>query len=481
MNTFVNAVVNQEARTTNGMKALKSTSNAVVDLFYNIGASRGKDITPAFVAAFVQDRALALRVAAWVRDVRGGAGERETFRNILRYLEKTDVEACKALLAKVPELGRWDDIFVFNTDVMKSHAYTMLGDALRERNGLAAKWTPRKGKVAAEIRAFFGMSPKFYRKSLVEMTKVVETQMCAKDWNSINFSHVPSVAASRYKKAFNRNTPLYAQYVAELVKPVAERSVEVKVNASAVFPYDVLKGRISTGYGRSMNWDKTELDLIQAQWDALPNYVGDADILPLVDSSGSMTCAAGGHGSKSGLSCLDVAISLGLYLADKNTGKFKDTFLTFSRNPQLVNLKGNINQKIAQMNTGEVANTNLHRAFDKILEVARKGNVAQDEMPKVLLILSDMQFDQGVEYDESAIQMIARKYAEAGYEMPRVVFWNLNASYGNAPVKFNKSGVAMVSGFSPAVVKPMLAGDIETFTPEAVMLKTIMDDRYKVL
>jgi len=115
------------------------------------------------------------------------------------------------------------------------------------------------------------------------------------------------------------------------------------------------------------------------------------------------------------------------------------------------------------------------------LSVARKGNVAQEDMPKVLLILSDMQFDQGVEYDESAIKMIERKYAESGYEMPRVVFWNLNAAYGNAPVKFNKSGVAMVSGFSPAVVKPMLAGDIETFTPEAVMLKTIMDDRYKVL
>jgi len=483
MNTFVNAVANQEARTTNGMKARKSTANAVVDLFYNIGASRGKDITPAFVAAFVEDRDLALRVAAWVRDVRGGAGERETFRNILRYLEKTDVEACKALLSKVPELGRWDDIFVFQTDVMKSVAYTMLGDALRARNGLAAKWTPRQGKIAAEIRAFFGMSPKFYRKSLVEMTKVVETQMCAKDWNSINFSHVPSVAASRYKKAFNRNTPLYAQYVAELVKPVAERSVEVKVNASAVFPYDVLKGRISGGYayGRSTKWDKTELDLIQAQWDALPNYVGDADVLPLVDSSGSMTCAAGGYGSKSGLTCLDVAISLGLYLADKNTGAFKDTFLTFSANPKLVTLKGNINQKIDQMNTGEVANTNLHRAFDKILEVARKGNVAQEDMPKVLLILSDMQFDQGVVHDESAIEMIARKYAESGYTMPRVVFWNLNASYGNAPVKFNKIGVAMVSGFSPAVVKPMLAGDIETFTPEAVMLKTIMDDRYKVL
>ena len=150
MNTFVNAVVNQEARTTNGMKARKSTANAVVDLFYNIGASRGKDIVPAFTAALVENRELALRVAAWARDARGGAGERESFRNILRYLEKTDVEAAKALLAKVPELGRWDDIFVFQTDVMKSMAYTMLGDALRERNGLAAKWTPRKGPIRSE-------------------------------------------------------------------------------------------------------------------------------------------------------------------------------------------------------------------------------------------------------------------------------------------------------------------------------------------
>ena len=202
MNTFVSAVKNQESRTANGMKARESTANAVVDLFYNIGASRGKDIVPAFTAALVENRELALRVAAWARDARGGAGERESFRNILRYLEKTDVEAAKALLAKVPELGRWDDIFVFQSDVMKSAAYTMLGDALRDKNGLAAKWTPRKGKIAQEIRTFFGMSPKFYRKSLVEMTKVVETQMCAKEWDTINFSHVPSVAASRYKKAF---------------------------------------------------------------------------------------------------------------------------------------------------------------------------------------------------------------------------------------------------------------------------------------
>ena len=480
MSTFVNAVVNQEARTANGMKARNSSANAVVDLFYNIGASRGKDVTPAFVAAFVQNRELALRVAAWARDIRGGAGERESFRNILRYLEKNDVEAAKALLSKVPELGRWDDIFVFQSDVMKSAAYTMLGDALRAKNGLAAKWTPRQGKIAAEIRQFFGMSPKFYRKSLVEMTKVVETQMCAKDWDNINFSHVPSVAASRYKKAFNRNTEKYKEYVAELMKPEAERSVDVKVNAGAVYPYDVLKGRINS-YG--VSFDKTELNLIESQWAALPDYMGTArDILPLVDVSGSMTCPAGGYASKSKLTCLEVSVSLGLYLADKNIGKFKDTFLTFSDNPELMHLKGNINQKIDQMVKSEWGmSTNLHAALDKILSVAVKGNVPEHEMPAMLLILSDMQFNACVRHDDMAIEMIARKYQDAGYEMPKVVFWNLNASYGNSPVKFDKSGTALVSGFSPAIVKPLLSGDLDGFTPESVMLKTIMDDRYKVL
>ncbi len=479
MSTFVEAVKNQEARTENGMKARKSTANAVVDLFYNAGASRGKDIKPAFAAALAENRELALRVAAWLRDARGGAGERQLFRDILVYLENTDTEAAKALLAKVPELGRWDDLFVFKTKALKEVAYTILGNALREKNGLAAKWTPRQGPIAAEIRTFFGMSPKFYRKSLVEMTKVVETNMCAKDWDSINFSHVPSVAASRYKKAFNRNSPAYAAYVAELMKDPKDRTVEVKVNAGAVYPYDVLKGRINS-YG--VKFDKTEMDLIQKQWEALPNYVGDGNILPLVDVSGSMSTPAGGHGSNSKLSCMEVAVSLGLYLADKNIGKFKDTFLTFSSNPELLHLKGNINQKIDQMIKSDWGmSTDLNKAFSKILATAVGAGVPQNEMPEMVLILSDMQFNQCVNHDDSAIQMIARKYEAAGYTLPKVVFWNLNASYGNAPVKFDKSGTALVSGFSPAVVKPLLAGDLENFTPESVMLKTIMDDRYKVL
>ena len=475
MSTFANAVINQEARTENGMKARASTASALVDLFFKAGASRGKDITKDFVAAYATDKNIALRIAQWMRDARGGAGERELFRQVLKYLEKNDKDAAKALLAKVPELGRWDDIFVFTDKDLKAQAYTMLGDALRAKNGLAAKWTPRKGEIAREIREFFGMSPKFYRKSLVELTKVVEQDMCAKNWDAINFSHVPSLASARYKKAFNRNTQEYAKYVAELMKDPKDRTVNVKVNAGAVFPYDVLKGVIGA-YGK--NYNSTELNLLQAQWDAMENFIGDANVLPLVDVSGSMSCPAGGSGSNSKTTCMDVAISLGLYMADKNKGKFKDTFLTFSSNPELLHLTGNIVQKVQQMSSSNWGmSTDLVKAMDKILSVAKQGKVPQEEMPEMLMIMSDMQFNQCARFDDSAMQMMARKFEEAGYELPKIVFWNLNAK-DNVPVKYDTRGVALVSGFSPAIMVAVLGGDAEQFTPEAMMMKTVMVPRY---
>jgi len=475
MNTFVNAVVNQEARTENGMLARKSTANALVDLFFKAGAARGKNITKEFTAALVEDQDLALRLALWLRDARGGAGERELFRQIMVQLENTRPDLAAKLLAKVPEVGRWDDLFVFKTQPLKAQAYTMLGDALRAKNGLAAKWTPRKGEVAREIREFFGMSPKFYRKSLVEMTKVVEQSMCAKEWDEINFSHVPSVAHARYKKAFGRNTSKYAEYVTALVKG---DDPKVKVNAGAVFPYDVLKGVIGS---YRTNFTANELVVVQKQWEAMENFIGDANVLPLVDVSGSMSCRAGGSDSKSVTTCMDVAISLGLYVADKNKGKFKDTFLTFSGTPELLHLKGNIVQKCAQMSSSNWSmNTDLVKAMEKILKTAKDGVVPQHEMPEMLLIMSDMQFDQCARFDDTAMKMMSRKFEDAGYELPKIVFWNLNAK-DNVPVKYDTRGVALVSGFSPAIMVAVLGGDTEQFTPEAIMLKALMNPRYDLV
>lgn len=468
MNAFVTAISNQEARTSNGMKARVSTANACVDFFFAVGASRGKNVIPQFTAAYVENSDLALRISAWARDARGGAGEREVFRQILTHLETSAPADAEKLMAKIPELGRFDDLLVFKTKPLKDRAYTLLGNALREKNGLAAKWTPRKGEVAAEIRQFFGMTPKQYRKTLVGMTNVVESAMCSGAWDTINYSHVPSVAHARYKKSFGRHGTTYAEYVTKLVKG----EDGVKINAGAIFPHDILKGRIGH-FATTMT--AQELAVVEAQWAALPNYIGDASVLPLVDVSGSMTCTAGDKGTTT---CMDVAVSLGLYFADKGRGAFKDCMLTFSGSPELIKLKGNINQKIDQMvKTDWAMNTNLNKAFEKILSVAVNQKVPAADMPGTVVIFSDMQFDQCVNHDDSAIQMIERKYEEAGYELPKVVFWNLHAG-ANVPVKFDKSGTALVSGFSPAIASAVLSGDNDGFTPTAIMLKAVMQSRY---
>ena len=468
MTTFASAITNREARTENNMKARASTANSVVDLFYKIGGLRGQNPIPAFEAAMASSPDLAVRVALWARDAREGAGERESFRRILKHLDKFNPDVLTAILHKVPELGRWDDLLVIENTKVRPIVVDMIRKALNDGNGLAAKWMPReksssdwKSAQARKLRKELGLSARQYRKLLVSNTKVVEQDMCAKNWDKINFSHVPSLAAARYKNAFLKNAKeRYEDYLSKL----ASGDKSVKVNASAVFPHDVMKD-FRSGKGA---------DLIRAQWDALPNYVGDKNILPIVDTSGSMTM--GEYGAKTTFTPADVAFSLGVYLADKNKGPFKDCFLTFNSVSNLYNLKGDVISKFKQMATAPWGgSTNLHSAFDTILNTARKANVPASEMPDVVLILSDMQFNQCVRFDDSAIQMIQRKYSESGYEMPTVIFWNLRDA-GNTPVQFNEKGVGLVSGFSPAIVKNILGG--KNLTPYDLMLDTIMNPRY---
>jgi hypothetical protein len=457
MTTFTDAVRNQGARTTNGMVARESTSNSLVDLFYKIGSARQTDIIPSFVAAYAEDPYLAVRIALWARDARGGAGERKTFRSILEHMDKYQPEEVREFLHIVPELGRWDDLLVVENT--KDLAYDLIFKALAAGNGLCAKWMPRKGEKAVELRNAFGMTPKQYRKILVGLSNTVEQKMCAQEWSEINFNHVPSVAANRYQKAFTKHDPLrYSQWKSDL--KTGENGA--KVNASVLYPYEVIRAL-----------ERGDAQVALAQWEALPNFLGDgAPILPIVDVSGSMTCQA-----SPGVSCLDVAVSLGLYLADKNLGPFKDTFLTFSGTPQLLHLKGDLIAKLIQMKRSKwEMNTDLVKGVKLILDVAVAAGVPQEEMPEALLVLSDMQFDACARYDDSAIQMIERKYKEAGYKMPRIVFWNLNARYANVPTSANHPGVGLVSGFSPSIMKSVLEGG--DFTPYGIMMQTIMNERY---
>ena len=465
MNKFVSAAVSTpvQARTANAMKAYKNTADAVVDLFYNIGAYRGRDVTPLFQRAFAYNEDLALRVALWARDARGGAGERENFRNVLRYLETAHPEVLleTRILELVPELGRWDDLLVFRyNDAVKEKAHTIIWNALQAGNGLAAKWMPRKGKVAVELRNAWGLTPKQYRKTLVGLTNVVETAMCQKEYERIDYSHVPSLAMSRYLKAFSRNdADRFVKYREALVKG------EAKVNASAVYPYNVIQSLREGG-------DATVCD---EQWKAMPDYIDDQNVQPMVDVSGSMCCSAGGNPA---ITCLDVSTSLGLYCASKNKGAFKDVFLTFSGSPEIQKVKGTLKQRLNQMDRADWGmNTDIIKAFKHVLKLATDNEVPEKDMPTVMLILSDMQFDRCARFDDSAMESIKRQYAQAGYKAPVVVFWNLN-SYGNAPVSFNEKGVALVSGFSPAIMKAVLAADFDNLSPESIVRDAVCIERY---
>lgn len=486
MTTFSRAVANHNnvTSTTNGMAALKSSLNANVDLFYNIGSSRGNPkIVDAFVSAFKENADLAVRNLLHARDVRQGMGERKTFRTILEWLAKNEPDVAIRVLSRTPELGRWDDVInvLLVNDKVDEFVIELLSTGLRSNDSLCAKWMPRKGAVSVFLRNKLGMTPKQYRKTIVNLTKVVETDMCNNNWDSINFSHVPSVASSRYRKAFSRHTAKYTEWVTAVksnldngIVATPDNKNVAKVNAKAIFPHDVIKGvNIYGKYAAIASDVITDMD---NQWRSLPDYVGDNYVMPLVDVSGSMAM-----GQKNAPTPLIVATALGAYFADKNKGPFKDIFLNFSSRAEIRHIKGNnIVEKIRSMyNDNWGGSTNFEAAIKTILDLAVKNKVPANEMPKTLVILSDMQFNMCVtDYSQTALGMISSMYSNRGYEMPRLVFWNLNAVYGNNPVTFDQHGTALVSGFSQNLVEAVLSSDLADYTPESVMRKKLMSSRY---
>lgn len=474
MSNLFSAVNANSVRTWNGMRTLETSESSLVDLFFKWGGSRGKfnELVPTLASAIATDKDLAIRTILWGRDARSGAGERQLFKDAINFMAENElltVEEAARLLVKIPELGRFDDLFIFVGTVLEDAAFDLLRHAIFvDNNGLAAKWAPRKGPVAAKFRKFLDMSPRDYRKAIVSRTHVVEQAMCAKDWNSIDFSKIPSVAAARYQKAFSKNAPeAYSAYKAALVRG----DKDVKINAAAVYPYDIIKS-LRTG-------DKV---IASEQWKALPDFLGGSEyagILPVVDVSGSMSGVSvnGPSGWGPGtITALDVAISLGLYISERNRGIFKDEFITFSSKPKFQKLTGDLKSRYAQLQRAEwEMSTNLHAVFELILNSAVKAKVDEEDMPKTVLILSDMQFNQCVRHDDTAFGMIKRKYEAAGYKVPHVVFWNLNTGSG-VPVKHDQNGTALVSGFSPSIMKSVLRAD--EMTPVAVMKATVMDARY---
>jgi hypothetical protein len=476
--SLLSAMQTNDSRTENGMVTNSSSLNSCVDLFFQIGAMRGQDKTRlinAFTKAYGENPLTAMRLLFWARDIRGGAGERQIFKDIITYLANNRTEVMRKNIHLVSEFGRWDDILALIGTPLESDALALIKQALNANHGLCAKWMPRPNvknreakRQASVIREYLGLTPKEYRKLLVENSNTVEQLMCSKNWSAIDYSKLPSKAMSDLMKAFSKNDKdRFGAYLTSLEKGEAG----VKINAGAVYPYDIVKN-LRFGESRGAN----------AQWDALPNYLegGKERFLPVVDVSGSMACPAGGNPN---ITCLDVAISLGLYISERNVGPFKDAFVTFSSHPKLQVLKGTLSERYSQLSMAQWSmSTDIEKVFTTILDKAKASNVSQDEMPTMILILSDMEFNSGTRgnWNLSAQQIFEKKYAEAGYEMPKIVYWNIQSrGDNNKPVHFDKNGTALVSGFSPALLTNLLAG--KEMSPYAMMLSVIDSERYSVV
>lgn len=458
--------------TTNGAVNYKSTLSKCLDFFFNISAFRKTSPIQMFDAAFKEDPEVAVRTMLYARDIRGGARERNMFRQLLAHIDSKDSDLAIMICTKVPELGRWDDLLCVTNQNTREFVYAMFAQALNDGNGLAAKWCPREKtarasdrEFAAGLRKYMNLSARAYRKLLVGLTNVVETDICAKQYKNIDYSKLPSLASNRYSDLFKKNDPVrYQKYLDALTKGTAG----VKVNASTLFPYDVLR--------------QTDRALQDAQWAALPNFAGSAKILPMVDTSGSMSVGISG----STLTCRDVAYSLGMYFADKLQGEFEGMVMTFSESPKLFKLPRTKSVR-AMYDTMQshsiIANTDIERGFQCILQHAMKHKVPQEDMPDYLYIFSDMQFDQGVSGsyrtgNNTTHERMEKMFSDAGYKVPQIVYWNINARAGGAPVTIHKTGTALVSGFSPDIAKVVMQA--KNMTPMSILLDAVMVDRYNI-
>lgn len=462
MNKLINGLT-QTGTTANGGKAHLTTQNNVLDLFFMAGASRGRDITVEFNRALGENFELTCQLLLWLRDARGGAGERQQFKDLM--LELINVpESFKfipLMIKKIPELGRFDDLLMFMGTKYETNALEVWKYHLQKGNGLAFKWAPRKdSKGGKPLRLFMGYNTeKAWRKYVVPNTKVVEQQMCAKDWD-INFSHVPSLAMSRYSQAFNRNNEAGFQAFKDAVK-----SGDVKINTSAVYPYDVTK-----------TLKQGDVETANIMWDNLPNYIPEGEnVITVVDTSASMTW--GSVAQSTSVTAKDVAISLGLYTSERLTGAFKDAIITFSSRPTLQVLKGTLQQRMASLREIN-SNTNLALVFEQILNTAVLHKVPAEDMPTKVLIISDMQFDSiSYEDKDTVLQYAKSLYLQAGYEMPQLIFWNVKASSMSFPSQANENNTLLISGFSPSILGDVLQGHSN---PVEAMLEVLMKDKYKL-
>lgn len=492
---FAEAINNETkwTHTENGAVALNTTSDALLDLFGTIGALREADqtrITTLFEEAYKEDPLFATKILFYARDVRGdeetkGLGERRTFRIILRYCALHHPEAIRPNLDLIGVYGRYDDLYELIGTPLEADMWKAMKkqldedlDNLSKGNAvsLLAKWiktadassdkTRQLGILTAHKLGYPVYNFKRIIRSLRKHIGVVEALMSTGQWNKIKYSEVPSRAMLIYRNAFKRHDE-------ERFNQFAQKAVtgEEKINSATLFPYDLIEKFFSNNYWCG-DWrvhvSGTEEQILQAQWDNLPNYIEPGtNAIVVADTSGSMSGRP-----------ICTALGLAIYFAQRNIGAYHNLFMTFSANPKYQQIKGKtMKQIINNLNySGWGMNTNCEAAFNLILRTAIENNVPTEEMPKSLIIISDMEFDYTGTRQWTFYNQMKAKFASHGYEIPQIVWWNVNSRNDVFHADKNCKGVIICSGQGTGTFKNLI--NSIGMTPTEYMLKTINSERY---
>ena len=509
------------ARTENGDLAYKSTGSACLDFFSLCGGMRRnlEDLDKLFAKAYAENPVVAIKILFYMRNIRGGLGERNSFRVLLKELAKFYPEMAKQIVYAVPEYGRWDDLLVLLDTPVKDDAIALIKSQIEKDKeamekgrevSLLGKWLPSINTSSKEsvarakiIMAALGMKAVEYRKlcsALRKEIKILEDNLRRKDY-TFDYSKQPSQAMLRYKKAFMRNDEeRYKSFLNKVVEqaeklargeeiPEEER---VKLNTKTLYPYQIVGPFMKYGINQM---DEGQALSLEASWKALDRGNFDSKTIVVRDGSGSMYR---GDGESAPIS---IATSLALFFAEQLTGPYKNSFITFSENPQLIQIPENCDTLKKKLNYihkfDEVANTDIGKVYRLILDVAKSGNVPKEEMIERVLIISDMEFDAAVTISGTAanervkslseasldrsycptnvstFEFYKKEFEAAGYELPEIVFWNVEARDTHLPVTMNEKGVKLVSGASANIFADVVSGDLKVVTPYEFMLQIL--------
>ena len=504
-NTFLNGLqtATNFTRTENGAITHKTSGQALLDMFALGGAYRKRsdeDVILLFKNAYEEDPMYALKCLFYLRDVRGGQGERRFFRVCMKWLANNQTAAAARNLEHIPLFGRWDDLYIFVgtplEDLALDFMYNQLAlDVGSKTPSLLAKWLKSENTSSSAschlgtiTRKHFNMSHKQYRKTLSILRKrinVLERLMSEGRWDEIEFDKIPSKAGLKYKNAFARHDVERMREGAVQSYADFAKDKNTKVNAGTLYPYEVVeKAMVAMGcsyWGRSSHsvaLDDTDRLMVNKYWDNLTDYFNGANFnaMAVVDTSGSM------RGTP-----LNVAISLGLYCADKAKGPFAGHYISFSRVAKLIKTEGvDFCDKVRRLYDANLCeNTNIESVFDLMLYTAINNRCTQDDLPKNIIIISDMEFDAArghygwgiVDNTTTLMESIRKKWAVHKYEMPHLIYWNVDARQNNIPETFGSGNISFVSGFSPAIFQQIMTGK----TGIDLMYEKLNSDRYSVI